>query len=63
MVLLPEVSFNEAMELAYFGAKIIHPQAMAPAVEHNIPIHIKNVFHPEHPGSVMYVNINAMFIQ
>eukprot|EP00026_Physarum_polycephalum_P002630 Phypoly_transcript_02638.p1 GENE.Phypoly_transcript_02638~~Phypoly_transcript_02638.p1 ORF type:complete len:903 (+),score=166.28 Phypoly_transcript_02638:306-2711(+) len=57
VVLLPEVSFNEAMELAYFGAKIIHPQAMAPAVDHNIPIHIRNVFHPERPGSVIKGNI------
>ena len=38
------------MELAYFGAKVIHPQTMAPAVERDIPIWIKNTFAPDAPG-------------
>lgn len=46
-----ELSYNEAMELAYFGAKVIHPQTMAPAVDHGIPIWIRNTFKPEAPGS------------
>lgn len=53
VVLLKELSFSEAMELAYFGAKILHPHAMAPAMQHNIPIHIRNVFHPNREGSIM----------
>ncbi len=45
------VSYNEAMELAYFGAKVIHPQTMGPAVDHDIPILIRNTFRPEAPGT------------
>ncbi len=44
------LSYNEAMELAYFGAKVIHPQTMAPAVQKRIPIWIKNTFAPDKPG-------------
>ena len=45
------LSYNEAMELAYFGAKVIHPQTMGPAVANQIPILIRNTFAPEHPGT------------
>jgi aspartokinase/homoserine dehydrogenase 1 len=45
------LTYNEAMELAYFGAKVIHPQTMSPAVTHNIPIYIKNTFQPADKGS------------
>lgn len=45
------LSYNEAMELAYFGAEVIHPQTMAPAVAHNIPIRIRNTFNPDFPGT------------
>lgn len=48
---IPELTYSEAMELAYFGAKVIHPQTMSPAVERGIPIYIKNTFKPEDPGS------------
>ena len=48
---IDEVSYNEAMELAYFGARVIHPQTMAPAVTHEIPIRIRSTFNPKHPGS------------
>ncbi len=47
------LSYNEAMELAYFGAKVIHPQTMAPAVGRSIPIWIRNTFAPEKPGSLI----------
>jgi aspartokinase/homoserine dehydrogenase 1 len=47
------LSYNEAMELAYFGAKVIHPQTMAPAVGRGIPIWIRNTFAPEKPGSLI----------
>ncbi len=42
------LSYNEAMELAYFGAKVIHPQTMAPAVGRSIPIWIKNILVTNH---------------
>ena len=48
---ISEISFNEAMELAYFGARVIHPQTMAPAVAHNIPIRIRNTFNSTQPGT------------
>ena len=48
---IDEISYNEAMELAYFGARVIHPQTMAPAVSCGIPIRIRSTFNPEHPGS------------
>jgi bifunctional aspartokinase / homoserine dehydrogenase 1 len=49
--IIRELSYSEAMELAYFGAKVIHPQTMAPAVLRSIPIFIKNTFNPAAPGS------------
>jgi aspartokinase/homoserine dehydrogenase 1 len=50
---IDSLSYNEAMELAYFGAKVIHPQTMAPAVSKNIPIWIRNTFAPEKPGTLI----------
>jgi aspartokinase/homoserine dehydrogenase 1 len=47
------LSYNEAMELAYFGAKVIHPQTMAPAVGRDIPIWIRNTFAPHKPGTLI----------
>ena len=51
--IIDSLSYNEAMELAYFGAKVIHPQTMAPAVGRNIPIWIRNTFAPEKPGTLI----------
>jgi len=50
---IPEVSYNEAMELAYFGAKVIHPKTMRPAINSKpeIPIYIKNTFFPSNIGT------------
>ncbi len=48
---IPDLSYNEAMELAYFGAKVIHPQTMSPAVDRAIPLWIKNTFNPSARGS------------
>jgi aspartokinase/homoserine dehydrogenase 1 len=50
-VQLGALSYDEACELAYFGAKVVHPQTMAPAIERGLPIIIRNTFHPEHPGT------------
>ena len=50
---IDSLSYNEAMELAYFGAKVIHPQTMTPAVSGNIPIWIRSTFAPERPGTVI----------
>jgi bifunctional aspartokinase / homoserine dehydrogenase 1 len=50
---IDSLSYHEAMELAYFGAKVIHPQTMAPAVTKGIPIWVRNTFAPEHPGTLI----------
>ncbi len=50
---LPEISYREAAEMSYFGAKVIHPKTMMPAIEKNIPIRIKNTFNPSHPGTLI----------
>ena len=57
---IDSLSYNEAMELAYFGAKVIHPQTMAPAVEKRIPIWIRNTFAPEKPGSLISQSPNSI---
>ncbi len=50
---IDSLSYNEAMELAYFGAKVIHPQTMAPAVGRSIPIWIRNTFAPQKAGTLI----------
>ncbi|MBD9369072.1 bifunctional aspartate kinase/homoserine dehydrogenase I [Xanthomonas sp. XNM01] len=50
-VQLESLSYDEACELAYFGAKVVHPQTMSPAIERGLPIIIRNTFQPEHPGT------------
>ncbi len=50
-VLIPDLSYSEACELAYFGAKVVHPQTMAPAIARQIPIFARSTFTPEHPGT------------
>ncbi len=51
--IIDSLSYSEAMELAYFGAKVIHPQTMAPAVEKGIPIRIRNTFAPTKAGTLI----------
>jgi len=53
-IIIPEVSYTEAIELAYFGAKVIHPKTMAPAIMNKIPIYIRNTFEPDHPGTRIF---------
>lgn len=48
---LRRISYAEAGELTYFGAKVIHPLTVMPAVEKGIPIYIKNTFNPQFPGT------------
>jgi len=56
---LDEVSYEEAVELAYFGAKVIHPATMLPAVKKNIPIVIKNTFNPGAKGTLILKDPSA----
>ena len=50
---LPRISYQEAAEMSYFGAKVVHPKTMIPAVVHGIPIRIKNTFSPKIPGTLI----------
>ncbi|CAA0250271.1 aspartate kinase [Tenacibaculum maritimum] len=50
---IDEISFDEAAELAYFGAKILHPQSLIPAKEKNIPVLLKNTFNPLQKGTII----------
>jgi aspartokinase/homoserine dehydrogenase 1 len=49
--LLREISYNEAAELAYFGAKVLHPKTLRPVVDARIPVWIRNSFSPEKNGT------------
>jgi aspartate kinase len=48
---ISEVSYREAAELAYFGAKVLHPKTLRPVVQRGIPLWIRNTFSPEKPGT------------
>ncbi len=48
---IPELSFIEVGEMAYFGAKVLHPKTIRPIVERNIPLWVKNTFNPTQPGT------------
>jgi aspartate kinase len=50
---VPHLSFDEASELAYFGAKVLHPSTILPAVEDGIPVRILNTLRPDRPGSLI----------
>jgi aspartate kinase len=48
---IPELSSSEVGELAYFGAKVLHPQTIRPVIERDIPLWVKNTFNPEFAGT------------
>ena len=50
---IPQLTYEEAMELSHFGAKVIHPPTMQPALDKNIPLRIKNTFNPGFSGTVI----------
>ena len=53
---LPQITYEEAMELSYFGAKVLHPAAIAPAVARGIPLLVKNTFQRKAPGTLISRN-------
>ncbi len=53
---IPILTYREVSELAYFGARVLHPKTIRPCIENGIPIRIKNTFNPEHPGTVIVAN-------
>lgn len=56
---LPEISYSEIAELAYYGAKVLHPKTIRPLVEAGIGLRICNTFNPSHPGTRLIANGNA----
>lgn len=50
---LKTISYAEAAELSYFGAKVLHPKTVLPAVDGGIPVRILNSFNPTHPGTIL----------
>ena len=50
---IPVLTYREVSELAYYGARVLHPKTIRPVVEHNIPLRIKNTFNPSHPGTLI----------
>lgn len=50
---IPTLSYEEAAELAYFGAKVLHPKTIKPAVDHGIPVRVCNTFEPEAVGTMV----------
>jgi aspartate kinase len=50
---LPTISYLEAMELSYFGAKVLHPRSIEPAMQKGILVRVKNTFNPSHPGTCL----------
>ncbi|MGD9563669.1 MAG: lysine-sensitive aspartokinase 3 [Pyrinomonadaceae bacterium] len=53
---IPVLSYEEAAELAYFGAKVLHPKTIKPAVDHGIPIRVCNTFEPDEIGTMVVSN-------
>ena len=50
---IPRMTYEEAMEMSHFGARVIHPPTMQPALDRNIPIRIRNTFNPEFVGTLI----------
>lgn len=53
---LPEISYGEIAELAYYGAKVLHPKTIRPVVDAGIGLRICNTFNPSHPGTRLIAN-------
>uniref|UniRef100_A0A7S1ZRK1 Homoserine dehydrogenase n=1 Tax=Trieres chinensis TaxID=1514140 RepID=A0A7S1ZRK1_TRICV len=50
---IASLKYDEAMELAYFGAQVLHPSAMEPCVDDSIPVYVRNIFNPAFEGTVI----------
>ncbi len=50
---IPVLSYREVGELAFFGAKVLHPKTILPIMDHSMPIRVRNTFNPAHPGTLI----------
>ena len=57
--MLPQLSYQEAAEMAIFGAKAMHPRALGPVIKENIPVRIRNVFNVDNPGTLITKEPNS----
>jgi aspartokinase/homoserine dehydrogenase 1 len=55
--IIPHISYQEAMELSHFGAKVIYPPTIQPVLKKNIPVRVKNTFAPDHEGTLIDHNV------
>ena len=53
---VPEVTYEEAAELAYFGAQVLHPRSMMPCLKSGVPVRVKNSYNIDSPGSIIVEN-------
>ncbi|MEM7118601.1 MAG: aspartate kinase [Chloroflexota bacterium] len=56
---IPTLAYREVSELAYYGARVLHPKTMRPCVDNGIPLRIKNTFNPDHSGTVVVPDSEA----
>ncbi len=56
---IKKMSFNEASELAYFGARVLHPMTILPAIEKNIPVYVRNSRNPAYHGTLITKGVDA----
>ncbi len=55
---LPEITYDEALEMAVIGARSLHPRALEPAIEKKIPVRLKNTFNPTHNGTLIVARVS-----
>ena len=60
-ITIPQLHYVEAIEMSYFGAKVLHPKTIQPILKQNIPTRIKNTFNPTHPGTLIDGDQNIKF--
>ncbi|HEY0756074.1 MAG TPA: aspartate kinase [Ktedonobacteraceae bacterium] len=51
--LLPQLSYTEAAQLSWFGAKVLHPRTLIPLAQRNVPVRVRNTFHPYNRGTIV----------
>lgn len=56
---IPEMTLAEVAALSAYGARVLHPQTIEPAVQHNIPVVVRNTFDPSHPGTTIVHELSA----
>ena len=58
--LLSNISFDEAIELAFFGAKVIHPKTLQPLKKKNIPLRLRSFLNLDEEGTLINILVNAL---